>query len=96
MATEILNISLPTSLREYIEERVQSGDYDDTSEFISELVREHQQAQDRLLREELTAKLLTAAESLDRGEGEVATPEYWQAFRQEARADLEAARRRDQ
>jgi antitoxin ParD1/3/4 len=82
MATETFSITLPSSQREYIDERVQNGEYESSSEFIRELIRQHREEQDRRTLEELQVKLLSAIESLDRGEYVEYTPDYWEKLRQ--------------
>jgi antitoxin ParD1/3/4 len=95
MATETLHISLPDTLRRYVEERVREGHYGNTSEFIRELIRRDLDER-RAKRERLEENLLEAITSLDRGEGHEVTPEYWQDLRQRARARLaETAREGD-
>lgn len=44
-----LNISIPDALREFIDARVQTGEYASASEFVRELVRREKQALDQLL-----------------------------------------------
>jgi antitoxin ParD1/3/4 len=41
-----MQISLPEPLREFVKERVESGKYRTTSDYIADLVRRDQQAQD--------------------------------------------------
>jgi antitoxin ParD1/3/4 len=66
-----LNISLPDSMRTFIDQKVAQGGYSTASEYIRQLVREDQKhaSQERL--EEL---LIEGIESEERIEG---TPEYW-------------------
>jgi antitoxin ParD1/3/4 len=47
MAGNTMSFSLPESLREYIDERVRTGDYGNTSEYLRELVRRDQEDQAR-------------------------------------------------
>lgn len=47
MAT--LNISLPDELREFVEARVNMGDYQSSSDYLRELVRQDREELDRLL-----------------------------------------------
>jgi len=47
MAT--MNISLPTPLAEWIEERVRSGQYANASDYIRDLVREDHKRCERLV-----------------------------------------------
>ena len=42
-----MSFSLPESLREYIDERVRTGDYGNTSEYLRDLVRRDQEDQAR-------------------------------------------------
>ena len=85
MATQplSLNISLPEAVREWVESRVNSGEYGTASEYIHELVREDQR---RKAREALDQKLI---EGLN---GEVAemTTDDWKHIRSEVQRRLEA------
>jgi len=40
-----MSFALPESLREYIDRRVRSGDYGNTSEYLRDLIRRDQQAE---------------------------------------------------
>jgi antitoxin ParD1/3/4 len=40
-----MSFALPESSREYIDERVRSGDYGNTSEYLRDLIRRDQQAE---------------------------------------------------
>lgn len=53
-----MSFALPESLRAYIDERVQSGQYGNTSEYLRDLIRrdQHDQAQQNL-RDLITAGL---------------------------------------
>ncbi|MDD4888729.1 MAG: type II toxin-antitoxin system ParD family antitoxin [Phycisphaerae bacterium] len=75
MAT--LNISLPDSLREFVDKQVAKGGYSTASEYMRELVR-------KAARDSLEAKLL---EGLNSGPGIVADDKFWA----ERRAKLIAA-----
>ena len=70
-----LNISLPSSLKDYLEDQVKEGGYDTPSDYIGELVRKDQQ---RKAEAKLEAFLL---EGVNSGEPIEATPEYWQQKR---------------
>jgi antitoxin ParD1/3/4 len=62
-----MSFALPEPLREYIDQRVQSGEYGNTSEYLRELIRRDQQHMAaRRLRELI-------AEGLESGEGRSAT-----------------------
>lgn len=53
-----MSFSLPESLRDYIDERVRTGNYGNTSEYLRDLVRRDQQDQAaRRLRELITEGL---------------------------------------
>jgi antitoxin ParD1/3/4 len=88
MPTETFHISLPDTLSRYVEERVREGQYGDTGEFIRELIQKDRDEQLQEQRNSLEQELMTAADSLDRGEGADVTPEYWQELRHRARAQL--------
>ena len=55
MATSTLNISLPEPMRQFVEEKINSGGYGTISEYVRELIRADQRrdqmAFDRLVRE---------------------------------------------
>lgn len=83
-----MNISLPDTLRRYVEERVHTGHYGNTSECIRELIRRDLADQQRQQRDALEQQLLEAINSLERGEGQNATPEYWSELRLRAQKRL--------
>jgi antitoxin ParD1/3/4 len=60
MATMTMNISLPATMKEYVEEQVNGGGYNTASEYFRELVREDQK---RKAQERLEALLLERLES---------------------------------
>jgi antitoxin ParD1/3/4 len=66
-----LNISLPDSMRNFIEGKVAQGGYSTVSEYIRQLVREDQK---RASQERLEALLL---EGLDSGSPIEAIEEWW-------------------
>ncbi len=72
-----MNISLPKSLKAWVEEQVAKGGYGTASEFFRQLLRE---AQQRELRQQIDAKLLQA---LDSGEPIKVTAEFWEKKRRE-------------
>ena len=43
--TSTMNIALPEALRDYVAERVESGQYGNTSEYVRELIRKDQREQ---------------------------------------------------
>ena len=75
MAT--MNISLPDPLRDFVEERVESGDYSSVSEYMRDLVRQAKTDQD------LEERLLTALESADLGE---IGPDFFAGLKARAKA----------
>jgi antitoxin ParD1/3/4 len=70
-AMSTLNISLPDSMRAYIEQKVSQGSYSTASEYIRQLVREDQQ---RAAKERLERLLM---EGLDSGPMIEVTDEFW-------------------
>jgi antitoxin ParD1/3/4 len=77
MAT--MNISLPDSLKSFVEAQVAEGGYGSASEYFRELVRD---ARKRKTEQHLEALLLEGLE----GEGVPATPEFWNGLRSRVRA----------
>ncbi len=71
-----MNISLPESMKAWVDEQVNSGGYGTASEFFRQLVRE---AQQQKVREQIDAKLLDAIHSPNPVE---ATAESWRERRQ--------------
>ena len=78
-----LNISLPESMRAYIEEKVAEGGYSTASEYIRELVRADQK---RAAQDKLEALLL---EGLDSGEAIELHEQWWQRKKADLLARLE-------
>jgi antitoxin ParD1/3/4 len=70
-AMTTLNISLPDSMRTFIEEKVAQGGYSTASEYIRQLVRDDQK---RGAQERLEALLM---EGLESGPSIEVTDEYW-------------------
>ncbi len=66
-----MNISVPESMKTFIEAEVSSNGYGTASEYVRELVRD---AKKRKAEERLEALLL---EALDSGKPIKVTPEYW-------------------
>jgi len=69
-----MNISLPETLKAYVEEQVLSGGYGTVSEYLRELIREDKK---RRTQERLESFLL---EGLDSGDPVPVNPEFWQAL----------------
>lgn len=96
MATETLHISLPDTLKRYVEECVTEGGYGNTSEYIRELIRRDRDTKRAGSQAELEGLLLQGLDSLEAGLSHEVTAEYWDALRQEARQRLAAAQRSEQ
>lgn len=69
MSRNTMSFALPESMRAYIDERVRTGGYGNTSEYLRELVRRDQEAQARRRLRELVV------EGLESGEGRELTDE---------------------
>ena len=68
---DTMNIALPESMKEFVQERVSEGGYSSVSEYVRELIR----ADQRLRAEERIDALLL--EGLDSGEPTPVAKEYW-------------------
>jgi antitoxin ParD1/3/4 len=78
MSGTTMSFALPDALRSYIDERVRSGEYGNTSEYLRELIRRDQQAvAARRLRELI-------ADGLASGEGRPATDDVMHEIRARA------------
>ena len=77
-----MNISLPDSMRAYIEEQVASGGYSTVSEYFRELVRQDQKQK---AQERLEVLLL---EGLDSGTETPINTEDWENIRQSVREQV--------
>lgn len=77
MAMASLNISLPQSLKDYVEEQIKASGYSTPSEYVRELLRQDQKQRTR---EKLEALLL---EGLNSGDPIDITPEYWENKRKQ-------------
>lgn len=75
MSMASLNISLPKTLKDFVEEQVERGGYSTPSEYIRELLRGDQK---RRSEERLEALLLAG---LNSGDPVEITPEYWERKR---------------
>ncbi len=82
-----LNISLPESMREFVEAQVASGGYGTASEYIRDLIRHEQK---RRAEAKLEALLL---EGLN-GPARELTDEDWEAIREEGMKRLSARKDR--
>jgi antitoxin ParD1/3/4 len=76
-----MSFALPESLRGYIDERVRSGNYGNTSEYLRDLIRQDQQNQ-------AAARLRALiAEGLESGEGRAVTDDVADELRERAFSD---------
>jgi antitoxin ParD1/3/4 len=71
-----MNISLPSSMREFIEQEVSEGGYSTPSEYMRELVREAKRRRE----EERVEKLLL--EAIDSGPATAMTKQDWAQIKQ--------------
>jgi antitoxin ParD1/3/4 len=69
---ETVNIALPESMKQFVQERVSEGGYSSASEYVRELIRADQK---RKVEERIDALLL---EGVDSGEPIPVTPEHWE------------------
>jgi antitoxin ParD1/3/4 len=70
-----LNISLPQSLKDYVEDQVSSGGYSTPSEYLRELLRQDQKQRAEQKLEALLLAGLTSGDPIE------ITPEYWERKR---------------
>jgi antitoxin ParD1/3/4 len=82
-----MNISLPESMKQWVDAQVENGGYGTASEFIRELLRQEQK---RRARAQIDANLLDA---LDSGKSEPMTAKEWEEVRREGHK-LAASRKR--
>lgn len=80
-----MNISLPATLKDFVDHRVREGDYTSSSEYVRELIRKDQD------RSQLRA-LLTAGATSE--VGAPATPEFFEGLRTQARKAAKTRGRR--
>jgi antitoxin ParD1/3/4 len=77
-----MNISLPDSMKAFVDEQVAKGGFGTASEYVRHVLREEQK---RRLREQIDAKLL---EALDSGEATPMTADDWVSLRRGLRKRL--------
>ena len=82
MAASTMNIALPEPLRAYVAERVEAGQYGNTSEYVRELIRKDQLEQ-RVLRLRALVE-----EGLSSGPPVADTPADWDELNAIARGEL--------
>lgn len=76
-----MNVSLPDTLKEFVDEQVGSGRYSSASEYVRELIREDEK---RKAQERLEAMLLEGLNS----EASAMRPEDWDEIRREGLAKI--------
>ena len=69
---DTMNIALPESMKQFVQEQTAAGGYSSVSEYVRELIRYDQR---RKVEERLDALLL---DGLTSGESIAVTPEYWE------------------
>ncbi len=78
MSTNTMSFALPDTLREYVDQRVRSGQYGNTSEYLRELIRKDQDEQAGKRLQELIC------EGLASGPARVLTPDRASALKAKA------------
>ena len=78
-----MSFALPESMRSYIDERVRGGEYGNTSEYLRDLIRRDQQA------EEARRFRMLIVDGLESGEGRPLTSEVVDELRARARRGSE-------
>ena len=76
---QTMNISLPDSMKQFVEEQVGAGGYSSASEYVRELLRAEQK---RIAKEQLEETLLAALRS---GEPVEVSPAMWEELRRNIR-----------
>jgi antitoxin ParD1/3/4 len=80
--TSTMNIALPEPLRAYVAQRVESGEYGNTSEYVRDLIRKDQ-------REQRLQRLRTLVEDgLASGTATADVPADWDELEAIARGDI--------
>lgn len=77
-----MSFALPQALRSYVDQRVRSGQYGNTSEYLRELIRRDQEDQAKKRLRELIE------EGLSSGSGRVLTPQLAAGLKKQALGDL--------
>ena len=81
MSTNTISFALPQALRSYVDQRVRSGQYGNTSEYLRELIRRDQEDQAKKRLRELIE------EGLSSGPGRVLTPQRAARLKKQALDD---------
>jgi antitoxin ParD1/3/4 len=85
-----MNISLPDSLKQFVDEQISTGAYGSANDYVVRLISE---AQDRKYREEIEQKVL---EALDRGDYSPMSSQEWEDLRAEIRDRAELRERQSE
>lgn len=81
---DVLNVSLPKAMKEYVQERVKTGGYGNTSEYVRDLIRAEQKQR---AREELEALIM---EGINSGPSTPMTKADWDRLHQDIREAAQA------
>ena len=84
---DTLNVSMPKAMKEYVQERVKTGGYGNTSEYVRELIRSEQKQR---AKEELEMLIL---EGIQSGPGEVVNDEFWKRMNERVEKRVKATQR---
>ena len=82
MSTNTMSFALPEALRSYVDQRVRSGQYGNTSEYLRELIRRDQEEQAKKRLRELIE------EGLNSGNGRTLTPKVAAQLKERALGGL--------
>jgi antitoxin ParD1/3/4 len=82
MSTNTMSFALPEALRSYVDQRVKSGQYGNTSEYLRELIRRDQEEQAKKRLRELIE------DGLNSGAGRALTPQVAAQLKDRALGDL--------
>ena len=83
-----MNITLPKTIREWVDEQVAAGEYGDPSAYLQELIRRDRKQK---IRRRIEQALL---EGLNSGPATPMTPKDWDNIRKEARRRVAARKRK--
>jgi antitoxin ParD1/3/4 len=82
MSTNTMSFALPEALRSYVDQRVKSGQYGNTSEYLRELIRRDQEEQAKKRLRELIE------DGLNSGAGRAFSPQVAAQLKDRALGDL--------
>lgn len=82
MSTNTMSFALPEAMRSYVDQRVRSGQYGNTSEYLRELIRRDQEEQAKKRLRELIE------EGLNSGNARELTPQRVARLKKQALGDL--------